>query len=222
MGPLAKAKTISECAMFRSRPNFAAEILAERISEKVKDPSVVARHAKNLAGRCALVESVQLTRRAMLDAYAESAKEGSPEAKAFLLKNDVALSRLGENAGESAADVATLAKSLAQTRDPGAVYELAGLFGEGSLIHGPASGSAEATGAWMLAACDLGYDCGPNSPLVRTACLSGGVFCNAGGLEENMRSSQFSPEGFERVRELRKKIYQGIKTGDVDSLFNEH
>lgn len=222
LGPLTKAKIISECLMFKIRPNFAAEILSERISPRIKDPGVVERHAKSLAGRCARVDSAQLTRRDMLDAYAESAKEGNPEAKAFLLKYDALISRLGENAEGSAADIATLAKSLAQTRDPGAVFELAGLFGEGSLIHGPASGSAEAAAAWMLVACDLGYDCGPDSAIVRGSCLFGGLYCDAGGLEENMRLWQFSPDSFEFVRELRRKIYQGIKTGDVDALFNEH
>ena len=111
----------------------------------------------------------------------------------------------------------SLRRLLDQARrsaDPAVVAEM-GFFEVQAAKDQPAPGSirAELVGvAWDLAACDLGMDCGPNSPMLRYSCLHMGL-CGYSSLEHLYTHAGHSPRDMEQVNRLRAAIVARLRRG---------
>ena len=72
------------------------------------------------------------------------------------------------------------------------------------------------TDAWMLAMCDIGKDCGPDSLYILGQCAAG--FCNFLNFEDHARQIRRSPNDFQEIMKLRAAITAGLAGGDKGKL----
>lgn len=116
---------------------------------------------------------------------ARAADRGEPRAAArMLLFRDIAAPK---------SDVAETLRALLATRDPEVVRDVGAFLsrGESAGWYGEREFPAAAAAiAWELAACDLGYACGPGSRLVLLQCAFDGR-CDGGRYEDAL--SRYEP-----------------------------
>jgi hypothetical protein len=124
------------------------------------------------------------------DALMAAAKQGSALAKARLL------SRMPTTKDLTDQQFATAVHEIIATGNPDAIFDLSAVLGAGvagreKLFDVP-SGSEVATDAYVLAACRMGRDCGPNSQLLAALCFNG-VACGYQSYEELVRKELLPP-----------------------------
>lgn len=73
-------------------------------------------------------------------------------------------------------------------------------------------------GAWMLAACELGYPCQINTPFNHLACAAFGIDCEAAGPIDQLRPSM-PPRDWRRAEVQRDEILRLLRAGDLEALF---
>jgi hypothetical protein len=110
---------------------------------------------------------------------------------------------------ELAADV----EQIRNSGDPEAIRALSSLMrlrAEGrESVFGATSGSDVAQAAWLLAACNMGVDCGPGSALARGYCLNGG-FCEATSVDRIVALYMLSPVAYRMAVDMSQQIETSV------------
>ena len=131
-----------------------------------------------LAGPCLGFDGRPIEPREIVGLLSAAATRGEPHAIArMLLFRDIAAPK---------SDVMESIPWLLATRDPAVIRDVGAFLskGEAAWRYGAEEVPAPiAAIAWELAACDLGYSCGPASRLVLAQCAFGGR-CDAGDYED--------------------------------------
>jgi hypothetical protein len=162
--------------------------------------------AESLAAPCRGFEGQRIHPGEVLALLRQSASQGEPRARArMLLFRDVA-------AGKD--EVLRELPQLLVTLDPGVVRDVGAFLARGEtdvqlgLEAVPARVSAI---AWELAACDLGYDCGPEARITLAQCAFGG---NCGGGYEQALAQSEPPDELAHARALRPAILHALLRHD--------
>jgi hypothetical protein len=141
----------------------------------------------------------------------EAARLGEPHARArTLLFRDIAAPK-----SDAMAEIAT----LLATGDPGIVRDVGAFLarGEVSLRYGAATVDARTAGiAWELAACDLGYPCGPMSRVMLTQCAFKG-YCDTYHYDEAIARDE-DPGRMALAQRLRSELVCALRRRDWDWL----
>jgi|GEM_PF-6783188 len=197
---LAMAKT--ECAGLAVDPYQMASF--RDMAEKIHDPaarSAAVRSIKIYEERCRELSRDGITMvRDIAQQWRKADALGDPVAKAF---------RLIESGAVGGAAAKAEIEEVVRSKNPQAIAFLSEIMGPESSgkedVLGPYSGSAVARAAWLLAACDLGMDCGPESYTVRQLCLKGQM-CSGGDLREVIQRALLPPLDFPKAQEMEKKL----------------
>ena len=161
------SQALEECYAWGETPDEDVELYAgvEVISRM--DLREAKRHwaAETLAAPCRGLERRFIDPREILALLEGAAQHGEPHARArMLIFRDVAASK---------SDVLASLPDLLVTGDPQVVRDVGAFLtrGEVSLRYGGEEIDAPVAAiAWELAACDMGYPCGPMSRIVLAAC----------------------------------------------------
>ena len=162
--------------------------------------------SESLAAPCRGFEGSPIDPGEVLALLRHSASQGEPRARArLLLLRDVA-----DPKDDALAELPALLAAL----DPGVVRDIGAFLarGETDVVLGgepvPARVSAI---AWELAACDLGFDCGPDARITLAQCAFGGA---CGGNYEDALALAESPEELVRARTLRPTLLRALLARD--------
>ena len=116
------------------------------------------------------------------------------------------------------------AAKLIDTADPYVLSELGGFLVQAAIGHGSVgelrlneSDRAAAFLAWSMIACDHGFDCGPDSNQVLTACAFDGK-CGLGSVEDLMRNAWSADNQYRTALELRPRILDALRAKDYASF----
>lgn len=160
-----------------------------------------------LAAPCRGLERQSIDPREILALLKGAAQHGEPHARArMLIFGDVGASKSG---------VIPSLPDLLSTGDPQVVRDVGAYLtrGEVSVRYGGEEVEAPiAAIAWELAACDMGYPCGPMSRIVLTACAYRG-YCDE-YLYENLIARDESPERMARAQRLRGGLVHALRRQD--------
>ena len=132
---------------------------------------------------------------------------------------------LGAGEVEAGTDPIALAASLLERNDPLILNELSTyLAGAGHgvrMIGGQPLDPGDfraAEFAWKMMSCDFGFDCGPDSDLVREGCAYSAI-CGMGSYEDLIRNGFARDEReYRRALEFRAKILDALRRKDYASL----
>jgi hypothetical protein len=137
----------------------------------------------------------------------EAARMGEPHARArMLLFRDIAAPK---------SDVMEEIPILLATGDPQIVRDVGAFLakGEVSLRYGSSLVDASiAVIAWELAACDLGYPCGPMSRIVLAQCAFRG-YCDAYSYDDAIARDE-DPERMAQAQHLRQGLVRALRRQD--------
>src|SRR5688572_24888392 len=160
-----------------------------------------------LAAPCRGLEDNVIDSRHILVLLQEAARQGEPHARArMLLFRDIAAPK---------SDAIAQIPELLATGDPAAVRDVGAFLskGEVSLRFGGVSVDARTAAiAWELAACDLGYPCGPFSRLVLWQCAFKGN-CDAYRYDEAIAREE-DPQRMALAQQLRGELVYALRRGD--------
>jgi hypothetical protein len=95
----------------------------------------------------------------LLEAAAEAGSGPANALLAFEIQNGMIRVQDSTARGEMAGEIRALAKAAIRSKDPEAIFQLAYV----ESITGRSGTPDDVAGAWMLAACQRGLDCGPTS-----------------------------------------------------------
>ena len=178
---------------------------------------------------CAGFESVSSTQKEIMDLLQQSAAAGDPKGKAMLLYRELQLDTRvvhGDLVEISDAQVETIKQVLA-SKDPRALVDVANVFAYHlanlSLRAGPERTPVDYSafhGAATLAACELGYPCGPDSRTLLAACALQGM-CDAANYRDYLFFYYLSPSTSQLTAEYHQNLMRGIQQGDW-SYFTFH
>lgn len=140
---------------------------------------------------------------------------GNSAAAAYLLANNVSTkpcAELADRVGQYLAsnDLLTIEQAMR------AILTVGQQIGTMPLDDGASANPFLFTHAAMLAMCDLGKDCGPQSLYVLGACAVG--FCNIGSLEDYVRLHSSTPSDFQEIMRLRQLIVNSVLSGNKKNL----
>ena len=175
---------------------------------------------------CAGFEEVQSSERE-IRALLERAAATDAKAKASLLLKDLeGPARDGQYPSVTDAQLATIREVLA-SGDPRALVDIVRLFGLHLSNFSIRTGDEEAPlefwamhGAATLAACELGYPCGPDSRFLLEACALEGQ-CDAANYRDYWFYYYSSPSTSQRASQYHANLMRGIREGDW-SYFTFH
>jgi hypothetical protein len=163
--------------------------------------------AESLAAPCRGFEGSVIDSRQILALLLEAARLGEPHARArMLLFRDIA---------EPKSDVIPEIPTLLATADPQIVRDVGAFLarGEVSLRYGGEIVDASTAAiAWELAACDLGYPCGPLSRLVLSRCAFRG-YCDAYNYDEAIARDE-DPGRMAQAQRLREGMVYALRRQD--------
>ena len=146
-----------------------------------------------------------------MDLLRRAAESGEPHAVArMLLMRDIAAPK---------DDVIAALPPLLATGDPAVIRDVGAFLsrGESAWRYGHEEVPAGAAAiAWELAACDLGYACGPTSRLVLAQCAFRGN-CAPGSYEDALAAHE-PPEVMARALQLRPGLVRALRRGDWEWL----
>jgi hypothetical protein len=74
---------------------------------------------------------------------------------------------------------------------------------------------------WLLAACDLGADCGPQSAIVRTTCLES-LLCGYPTLEAALLDARIPVGSVENFQQRRRELVTALRENGVAGIFEVH
>jgi hypothetical protein len=129
----------------------------------------------------------------MQDRVAEAARQGDAEAKARVLDRTMRLDQIPDDT------LAGTVKDIIASGDPAAFVDLSAVMGarmdgREKLFDVPA-GNEVAGYAYLLAACRLGLDCGPDSRILANLCFNGGG-CGYPSIQALLQDTMLTPEQF--------------------------
>lgn len=160
-----------------------------------------------LAAPCRGLERQSIDPREILALLENAARHGEPHARAhMLIFRDVAAPK---------SDAIQDLPDLLATGDPQVVRDVGAFLtrGEVSLSYGGQEVEAPVAAiAWELAACDLGYPCGPMSRLVLTVCAYRG-YCDD-YLYDNAIAHDEGAERMGRAQRLRLDLVHALRRRD--------
>ena len=163
--------------------------------------------AQALAAPCRGFEDSAIDSRQIFVLLQEAARQGEPHARArMLLFRDIAAPK-----SEAIAQI----PDLLATGDPVVVRDVGAFLarGEVSLRYGGATFDAKAAAiAWELAACDLGYPCGPFSRVMLWQCAFKG-HCDAYRYEEAIARDE-EPQQMALAQHLRGELLAALRRQD--------
>ena len=177
---------------------------------------------------CAGFESVTATQKEILDLLRQSAASGDAKGKAMLLYRELEMETrdVGDLRNLTDAQVETIKQVLA-SRDPRALVDVANVFGihlgNFSLRVGPDEDPVDYYafhGAATLAACELGYPCGPDARLLLQVCALEGK-CDAANYRDYLFFYGLSPSVSQLTVQYHQNLMRGIQQGDW-SYFTFH
>lgn len=159
--------------------------------------------------RCGRLESQDVGGlQAIRTLYANAAKNGSSKALAMQLMYNPDLDAVPD--AELAADV----EQIKNSGDPDAIGALSNLMGSRAesrdVVFGTPSGTEMDEYAWLLAACEMGMECGPDSAVVRGYCLNGGI-CDANSVDRIIASDKLSASDYRMTLALSRQIVSNIE-----------
>jgi hypothetical protein len=97
------------------------------------------------------------------------------------------------------------------SKDPEAIATLSNVFLQPAIRH-----DALQSSAWLLAACELGYDCSQTNPSLRHACVQSGT-CDGTTFVDQTRDSMNAAE-FAKVYAAAQDIAYNVRVGNWDAL----
>jgi len=160
-----------------------------------------------LAAPCRGFDGRAIDSREILALLQEAARQGEPHARARMLAfRDIAAPK---------SDLLPDIPSLLATGDPHVVRDVGAFLtrGEVSLRYGDEDVDAPSAAiAWELAACDMGYPCGPMSRLVLTACAFRG-YCDEYRYDQAIAREE-APERMALAQRLRERLVQALRRQD--------
>jgi TPR repeat protein len=163
--------------------------------------------SETLSAPCRGLERKTIDPREILTLLEKAARQGEPHARAHILVfRDVAAPKF---------DAIPELPDLLATGDPQIVRDVGAFLtrGEISLRYGGEEIEAPVAAiAWELAACDLGYPCGPMSRLVLTACAYRG-YCDD-YLYDNAIARDEGPDRMARAQRLRSALVLALRRQD--------
>jgi len=163
--------------------------------------------AEALAAPCRGLERHSIDPREILALLQEAAQRGEPHARArMLIFRDVAAPK---------SDVIRSLPDLLATGDPQVVRDVGAFLtrGEVSVSYGGDDFNASVAAiAWELAACDMGYPCGPMSRIVLMACALRG-HCDE-YLYDNAIARDTDPQSMARAQCLRGDLVHALRRQD--------
>jgi hypothetical protein len=160
-----------------------------------------------LADACRGFEGGAIEPRLIVDLLGRAAASGEPHAIArMLLFRDIAAPK---------DEVIDALPALLATGDPAVIRDVGAFLsrGEAAWRYGHEEVPADAAAiAWELAACDLGYACGPTSRLALAQCAFIGQ-CAPGRYEDALASRE-PPERMAQALRLRHGIVRAVRSRD--------
>ena len=163
--------------------------------------------AETLAAPCRGFDGRDIDSRQILALLQEAARQGEPHARArMLLFRDIAAPK---------AEVIAEVPELLATGDPVVVRDVGAFLARGEISwrYGGADVDARTAAiAWELAACDLGYPCGPMSRLVLWQCAFKG-YCDAYRYDEAIARDE-DPDRMARAQWLRGELVYALRRQD--------
>ncbi len=162
--------------------------------------------AESLAAPCLGFEGQRIDPGEVLALLNHSAGQGEPRARArMLLFRDVAASK-----EDALRELPTLLAPL----EAGVVRDVGAFLARGETevaLGGDLVSARVGAIAWELAACDLGYDCGPTARITLAQCAFGGA---CGDSYEQALAISESPEDLQRARALRPALLRALLRRD--------
>ena len=200
------AQALEECNMWGTADDDLPPGHSADLKQWVRYASA---HA--LAAPCQGFEGIAIDSRQILVLLQEAARQGEPHARArMLLFRDIAAPK---------SDAIAQIPELLATGDPVVVRDVGAFLarGEVSLRYGDVAVDARtATIAWELAACDLGYPCGPMSRLVLWQCAFKG-YCDAYRYDEAIARDE-EPQRMALAQRLRGELVYALRRQDWNWL----
>jgi hypothetical protein len=193
------SQALEECAALRPAP---ADVDARWI--ELAASAALLRPCRGFDG--AVIEPGEI-----VELLSAAARRGEPHAIArMLLFRDIAAPK-----GDVMADI----PRLLQTRDPAVVRDVGAFLSKGEAVwrYGAEEVPAPTAAiAWELAACDLGYECGPASRLVLSLCAFDGR-CEAGHYEDALMRYE-PPDTMADAQRLRIGILRALSESNWEWL----
>lgn len=198
------SQALEECALTRPAPEEAAPARsAERWAQLAAADALVA--------PCRGFDGSTIDPGEIVTLLARAADRGEPRADArMLLFRDIAAPK---------SDVLAKLRALLATRDPGVVRDVGAFLSRGESVWWFGDREfpvAAAAIAWELAACDLGYACGPASRIVLLQCAFDSR-CEGGRYEDALLRYEPADRMAEAQR-LRAGILRALREYDWNWL----
>ena len=136
-----------------------------------------------------------------------AAQQGSPSAKARLLVRTVDLEHLSDDA------LGGTVRDILASGDPAAIADTSNVMGarvqgREQLFDLP-SGTETASQAYLVAACRLGLDCGPDSRILANLCFNG-MGCGYSSVEAFVQDTMLPPQQFRVMQQEVQQILARI------------
>ena len=202
------SQALEECYAWGSEPDdddiYAGVDVISRVDLQEAKRSWA---AQALAAPCRGLERYSIDPREILALLEGASQHGEPHARAhMLIFRDVAASK---------SDVIPDLPDLLATGDPQVVRDVGAFLtrGEVSMRYGEEEVDAPlAAIAWELAACDMGYPCGPMSRIVLTACAYRG-YCDEYFYDDAIARDE-GPNRMARAQRLRGDLVHALRRQD--------
>lgn len=202
------SKALEECYTWGAAPDdndlYAGIDVISRVSLQEAKRSWA---GEALAAPCRGLERQSIDPREILALLEGAARHGEPHARARMLSfRDIAAPK---------SDVIPSLPDLLATGDPQVVRDVGAFLtrGEVSIRYGDEEVEAPVAAiAWELAACDMGYPCGPMSRIVLTACAYRG-YCDE-YLYDNAIARGEGPDRMVRAQRLRGDLVHALRRQD--------
>jgi hypothetical protein len=182
---------------------------------------------------CAGLRQVQATEAEIRALFEEAARSGDPKARARILIDDLQATRrnaAGEIDWSKPVEISEAQldefRGIVASADPRAlvdVVQLAGINFSNFSLRGPDDAvldNGALYAAATLAACDLGYPCGPDAHYLLQACALNGE-CDAANYRDHLFFYGAAPATSQRILEYHRQLQRVIREGDW-SWFNFH
>ena len=204
------SQALEECyAVSRALPEASAAGLELVSAPAASWPVLAAGEA--LSAPCRGFEGVLIEPGTVLGHLERAARGGEIRAIArLLLMRDIA---------DDKSEALSQLPALLVSTDPGVVRDVGAFLARGETyrrLGGEEVPAVVLAIAWELAACDLGYPCGPTARITLAQCAFAGS-CGARDYEQALEQSE-PPARLEHARRLRPGVVRALRVGDWEWL----
>ena len=174
---------------------------------------------------CAGFEGIAATEQEIRELIKRAAAEGDPKAQASELTREVDDARRNEKGEVDYMKIAAISddqierfKRIVGSGDARALVDVIQVFGWNANVHlrGPDDAPIDSMTLYYaatLAACDLGYPCGPDSPIVAGGCAFQGQ-CDSADYRDYVLFYQLPPGNAQLVTQYQQQLLRVIRDGD--------